>query len=189
MRDELMAFQKTAVSKLLNELTSAVAYHKVDGKPQGIAFRAPTGCGKTIVMATVIEDVFCGNESRIEEPEAIFVWLSDSPQLNEQSRMKIILKADKIQPSQCVTIQEDSFDQETLDDGHIYFLNTQKLGKASRLVNAGDDRTWTIWQTLQNTAAQKGDHLYIVIDEAHRGMQDREAARATTIMGTVPAPL
>ena len=182
MRDELMAFQKTAVSKLLNELTSAVAYHKVDGKPQVIAFRAPTGSGKTIVMATVIEDVFCGNESRIEEPEAIFVWLSDSPQLNEQSRMKIILKADKIQPSQCVTIQEDSFDQETLDDGHIYFLNTQKLGKASRLVNAGDDRTWTIWQTLQNTAEQKGDHLYIVIDEAHRGMQDREAARATTIM-------
>ena len=134
MRDELMAFQKTAVSKLLNELTSAVAYHKVDGKPQVIAFRAPTGSGKTIVMATVIEDVFCGNESRIEEPEAIFVWLSDSPQLNEQSRMKIILKADKIQPSQCVTIQEDSFDQETLDDGHIYFLNTQKLGRSSRLV-------------------------------------------------------
>ena len=181
MRDELMAFQKTAVSKLLNELTSAVAYHKVDGRPQVIAFRAPTGSGKTIVMATFIEDVLCGNETRIEQPEAIFVWLSDSPQLNEQSKMKIILKADKIQPGQCITVQEDSFDQETLDDGKIYFLNTQKLGKSSRLVSSGD-RNFTIWQTLQNTAAQKGDHLYIIIDEAHRGMQDREAARATTIM-------
>lgn len=182
MRDELMGFQKKAVAALLSGLSSAVSYHKVDGRPQVIAFRAPTGSGKTIVMATVIEDVLCGNETRIEQPEAIFVWLSDSPQLNEQSKMKIILKADKIRPGQCITISDDSFDQELLEDGHIYFLNTQKLGRSSRLVTGGDDRTWTIWQTLQNTAEQKGDHLYIVIDEAHRGMQDREAARATTIM-------
>jgi type III restriction enzyme, res subunit superfamily len=182
MRDELISFQKTAVSSLLREISSAVAYHKVDGRPQVIAFRAPTGSGKTIVMATVIEEIFCGNDTRMEQPEAIFVWLSDSPQLNEQSKMKIILKADKVQPGQCVTITEDSFDQETLDDGHIYFLNTQKLGKSSRLVTGGDSRTYTIWQTLQNTAERKGDHLYFIIDEAHRGMQDREAAKATTIM-------
>lgn len=182
MIDELISFQKIAVNNLLNEISSAVAYHKVDGRPQVIAFRAPTGSGKTIVMATVIEDILNGTETRIEQPEAIFVWLSDSPQLNEQSKSKIILKADKIQPHQCVTISEDSFDQETLDEGHIYFLNTQKLGKSSRLVNSGDKRTYTIWQTLQNTAAQKGDHLYIIIDEAHRGMHDKDAARATTIM-------
>ena len=51
MRDELMGFQKKAVAALLNELSSAVSYHKVDGRPQVIAFRAPTGSGKTIVMA------------------------------------------------------------------------------------------------------------------------------------------
>ena len=69
-----------------------------------------------------------------------------------------------------------------LDDGMIYFLNTQKLGKASRLVSGSDSRTYTIWQSLQNTAERKGNHLYVIIDEAHRGMQDREAARATSIM-------
>ena len=182
MRDELISFQQTAVSKLLAEINSAVAYHRVDGRPQVIAFRAPTGSGKTIVMTTVIEDIFNGTETTIEQPEAIFVWLSDSPQLNEQSKTKIIQKADKIRPNQCVTIEDDSFDQEMLDDGMIYFLNTQKLGKSSRLVSSGDSRTYTIWQTLQNTAEQKSDHLYVIIDEAHRGMHDRDAARATTIM-------
>ena len=49
-------------------------------------------------------------------------------------------------------------------------------------MSGGDSRTYTIWQTLQNTAKQKGDHLYVIIDEAHRGMHDRDAARATTIM-------
>ena len=182
MRDELMSFQQTAVSKLLAEISSAVAYHKVDGRPQVIAFRAPTGSGKTIVMTTVIEDILNGTDTIVEQPEAIFVWLSDSPQLNEQSKTKIIQKADKIRPNQCVTIEDNSFDQEMLDDGMIYFLNTQKLGKSSRLVSGGDDRTYTIWQTVQNTVEKKGDHLYIIIDEAHRGMHDQEAAKATTIM-------
>ncbi len=182
MRDELISFQQTAVSKLLAKINSAAAYHKVDGRPQVIAFHAPTGSGKTIVMTAVIEDILNGTETTIEQPEAIFVWLSDSPQLNEQSKTKIIQKADKIRPNQCVTIEDDSFDQEMLDDGMIYFLNTQKLGKSSRLVSGGDSRTYTIWQTLQNTAEQKGDHLYVIIDEAHRGMHNRDAARATTIM-------
>lgn len=182
MRDELISFQQTAVSKLLAEITSAQAYHRVDGRPQVIAFRAPTGSGKTIVMTEVIEDILNGTETTVEQPETIFVWLSDSPQLNEQSKTKIIQKADKIRPNQCVTIEDDSFDQEMLDDGMIYFLNTQKLGKASRLVSGSDSRTYTIWQSLQNTAERKGNHLYVIIDEAHRGMQDREAARATSIM-------
>ncbi len=182
MRDELISFQQTAVSKLLAEIGSAAAYHRIDERPQVIAFRAPTGSGKTIVMTTVIENIFNGTETVVEQPEAIFIWLSDSPQLNEQSKTKIIQKADKIRPNQCITIEDDSFDQETLDDGMIYFLNTQKLGKSSRLVSGGDNRTYTIWQTLQNTAKQKGERLYVIIDEAHRGMHDRDAARATTIM-------
>ncbi len=182
MRDELISFQKIAVSKLVAEIKSAQAYNKVDGRPQVIAFRAPTGSGKTIVMTTVIEDILNGTETTIEEPEAIFIWLSDSPQLNEQSKNKIIQKADKIRPKQCVNIEDDSFDREVLEDGTIYFLNTQKLGKSSNLVKSGDGRTYTIWQTLQNTAEKKGDHLYVIIDEAHRGMHDQDAARATTIM-------
>ena len=81
-----------------------------------------------------------------------------------------------------MTISDDSFDQEMLDEGHIYFLNTQKLGKNSNLTKHSDERQYTIWETLANTAREKSDRLYIIIDEAHRGMQGREAGRATTIM-------
>ena len=94
------------------------------------------------------------------------------------------MKADKIRLHQLVTIKEETFDQETLEDGHIYFLNTQKLGKGGKLtLSGGEHRTWSIWETLQNTAEAKGTHLILIIDEAHRGMRDnRDAARATTIM-------
>ena len=118
----------------------------------------------------------------MEQPGSIIVWLSDSPQLNEQSKQKIDAKADKIRLGQCVTISEDSFDQEVFDDGHIYFLNTQKLSATSKLTKNGDGRTYTIWQTIANSVRDKSDRLYFIIDEAHRGMQGNEASKATTIM-------
>ena len=147
-----------------------------------VSFTAPTGAGKTIIMSALIEDIFFGDDQYVEQPDAIIVWLSDSPQLNEQSKQKIDSKADKIRLSQCVTVSEESFDKEMFENGHIYFLNTQKLSVTSKLTKNGDGRTYTIWQTLANTVREKSDRLYFIIDEAHRGMQGREASKATTIM-------
>ncbi len=182
MKTELFSFQKTALFKLRLQTAEAMWSYGRTHTPQVVSFTAPTGAGKTIILATLIESIYYGDEQFPEQPEAIFVWLSDSPQLNEQSRLKIDLKADKIALNQCVTISEDSFDQELLDDGRIYFLNTQKLGKGSKLTKHSDSRQYTIWETLANTAREKNDRLYIIIDEAHRGMLGREAGKATTIM-------
>ena len=79
-------------------------------------------------------------------------------------------------------IEDDNFDQQTLDDGKIYFLNTQKLGKGSNLTRHSDFRQYTVWETMRNTIKAKPDKIYFIIDEAHRGMKDNAAARATTIM-------
>ena len=115
-------------------------------------------------MASLIENIIFGNENYSEQQDAIIVWLSDSPQLNEQSKQKIDAKADKIRLGQCVTVTEDSFDKEAFEDGHIYFLNTQKLSKTSNLTKNSDGRTYTIWQTIANTVRDKSDRLYFIID-------------------------
>ena len=182
MKVELFPFQRTAVDSLRLSAAMALNNYRMAHVPQVVSFTAPTGSGKTIIMAALIEDIFFGTEKFEEQPEAIFVWLSDSPQLNEQSKQKIDLKADKIRLDQCVTIDDDSFDREMLEDGHIYFLNTQKIGKAGNLTRHSDTRQYTIWETLENTLKEKSDRLYFIIDEAHRGMQGREAGKATSIM-------
>lgn len=182
MKVELFPFQKMALFQLRRKTAEALGSYQRTHTPQVLSFTAPTGAGKTIILASLIETIYFGDEEYPDQPDAIFVWLSDSPELNEQSRSKIDLKADKIRLDQCVTITDESFDQEMLDDGHIYFLNTQKLGKSSNLTKKGDGRTFTIWETLQNTMDEKYDRLYFIIDEAHRGMQGRAAAQATTIM-------
>lgn len=182
MKVELFPFQKIALFQLRRKTAEALGSYQRTHTPQVLSFTAPTGAGKTIILASLIESIYFGDEEYPDQPEAIFVWLSDSPELNEQSRGKIDLKADKIRLDQCITITDESFDQEMLDDGHIYFLNTQKLGRSSNLTKKGDGRTFSIWETLQNTMDEKYDRLYFIIDEAHRGMQGRAAAQATTIM-------
>ena len=182
MINELFPFQKMAVNELRAKTAMALNNYRSFHVPQVVSLQAPTGSGKTIIMASFIEDVYFGSEDFAEQPEAIFVWLSDSPQLNEQSRQKIDQKADKIRFDQCVVISDESFDQEILEDGHIYFLNTQKLGKAGNLSHHSDTRQYTIWETIENTTKEKADRLYFIIDEAHRGMQGRAAGTATTIM-------
>lgn len=182
MRVELFPFQKRALVDIRMKTAEALgSYHRTHA-PQVVSFTAPTGAGKTIIMASLIESIFFGDDSFAEQQNAIVIWLSDSPQLNEQSKLKIDSKADKIRLDQCVTINEESFDKEMFEDGHIYFLNTQKLSKTSNLTKNGDGRTYKIWQTISNTVREKSDRLYFIIDEAHRGMQGREAGKATTIM-------
>ena len=166
MKVELFPFQKKAVKELRKSVADALDFYRNKGRPQVISLQAPTGAGKTIIMSALIEDIYYGTEEYEEQPNAIFVWLSDSPSLNEQSKNKIDFKADKIKLSQCVVIEEKSFDAEMLADGHIYFLNTQKLSRSGKLGEKGDDREYPIWETMTNTAREKSDRLYFIIDEA-----------------------
>ena len=182
MKVNLFPFQKTALAKLRQSTATALGNYQATHTPQIVSYTAPTGAGKTIITAALIESIYFGDEFYPDQNDAIFVWLSDSPQLNEQSRIKIETKAEKCF-GRCVTITDEAFDQEILEDGHIYFLNTQKLSKTSNLTKRSDMRQHTIWETLANTVREKSDRLYFIIDEAHRGAQSgRDLAKATTIM-------
>jgi type III restriction enzyme len=167
MRDSLFAFQETALAELHEKITKAhLMWSERD--PQVISFSAPTGSGKTIVMTTLFEEILYGSADNIGEPDSVFVWLSDSPELNEQTRLKIESKSDKIRVRDLVTI-DSNFSAEYLEGGRIYFLNTQKLGSDKLLTGTSDKRQYSIWETLTNTAKHNPKQFYVVIDEAHRG--------------------
>lgn len=182
MKVPLFDFQQDALDKLHTRLARARPYASVDD-PQAISFSAPTGSGKTIVMTALFEDIFFGEPGFEPQSDAVILWISDMPELNEQTRLKIEGKSDRIRVRQLVTI-DSSFDAERLAGGHIYFINTQKLGSDKLLTREGDSRQHTLWETLTNTARAAPDRFYVVIDEAHRGMlrTDREAKTAQTIL-------
>lgn len=167
MRDTLFRFQEDALTELHSKIEKAHLMWS-ENDPQVISFSAPTGSGKTIIMTTLFEGILYGTADSIGDPDAIFIWLSDSPELNAQTRLKIESKSDKIRVHDMVTI-DASFNAEYLEGGHIYFLNTQKLGTDKLLTGTSDNRQYSIWETISNTAQRSPKHLYVVIDEAHRG--------------------
>lgn len=170
MRFDLKDFQIDAVREMLRECRSA-RRDAVDGRPQAIILSSPTGSGKTVMMVDLMEKIWKGHDGTVGDPDAVFLWLSDMPELNEQSRQKIDQASEVFKPSQLVPI-ENSMDEERLKPGRIYFLNTQKLGAKSLLVQSGDKRTWTIWETIENTIKARPQSFYLIIDEAHRGMRN-----------------
>ena len=135
MKVELRQFQQVALAKLRQYCQVATSTYALTQIPQVISFTAPTGAGKTIVLSALLESIFFGDDSYPAKPKSIAIWLSDDPELNAQSREKIETRADKFSYGQCVTISDSDFDQDILDDGKIYFLNTQKLAKTSNLTN------------------------------------------------------
>ncbi len=183
MKLELKEFQEDTVKKLLKSIRNTKHFIK-EGNPQAIILSSPTGSGKTVMVAALIETIFQGADEISAEPDAVFLWLSDQPELNEQSRRKIALCSSRLRDADLIVI-DSNFDQETFDGGKVYFLNTQKLGKDKNLVKIkGDNRQSTIWETIQKTQDVLQDKFYLIIDEAHRGMNQssRDANAARTIV-------
>lgn len=179
MNISLKPFQKVRVGELRQTAAMAQTSWQYYGQKQIISFTAPTGAGKTIMMANFIESMLCGDDEGMVAaiPDSIFIWLSDSPELNEQSKQKLVRYCNKLVISQFKTLDE-SFRGEKLEPGMVYFLNTQKLGKGSKMVGIGDGRDYTIWETIENTIEEYGQNLVLIIDEAHRGAKVNQ----TTIM-------
>ncbi|MGJ5023346.1 DEAD/DEAH box helicase [Bradyrhizobium oligotrophicum] len=177
MKYELKDFQIESARSILDELDeSRIAASK--GKLQAVILSAPTGSGKTITLAAVIDWTFGGADGIAARPNTSFLWLSDSPELNQQSKAKLMAACDHVPFHRLVTVESESFDEERLLPGHVYFINTQLLGKDKLLTKSGGDKkTFTFWQTIANTIASSPEDFVLIIDEAHRGAGVSERAR------------
>jgi hypothetical protein len=105
------------------------------------------------------------------DPRATFLWVTDDPALNRQTRNKMIAGSDLLQPTRLVVL-DDGFMSAELAPGRVYFLNIQKLSRTAGLSKGGHNlRQYSFWEILANTIRSETTDLYVVLDEAHRGMQ------------------
>ena len=188
MKFTLKDYQEEAVANVLTNLEKAARRWREEGDRHAFSLTATTGAGKTVMAAAVFEALFHGDENFEFEPDpgAVAIWFSADPSLNEQSRFRLLEASDRISISSLVVV-ENTFNREKLEAGRIYFLNTQKLSRSSLLVRGHDPgadgvetigqrmimpdmRSFTIWDTIRNTVEDPSLTLYLVLDEAHRGM-------------------
>ncbi len=171
MRLVLKDFQKAAVDDLAIKIRQAASIAG-STSPQAVVLSAPTGAGKTVIATRLIERILQGDDQAGPDGDAVFLWITDLPELNRQTYNKMINTSAVLSPL-AMEIIDSSFNQRMLSPGRIYFLNTQKLGRDKLLTTLGDRRSWTIWQTLDHTIEQMGPRFVVIIDEAHRGMRTK----------------
>lgn len=189
MKFTLKDYQTEAVGAVLDNMKKARVFWQDHDMKTAFSLAATTGSGKTVMAAAVFEALLFGNDELEFEPDpgAVVIWFSDDPSLNTQSKWRLQEASDKLTISDLVTV-ENTFNRETLEAGKIYFLNTQKLSKSSLLTRGHDPdddsletadgqkimpdmRAFTIWDTIRNTIEDPELTLYLVLDEAHRGMK------------------
>lgn len=191
MKFTLKDYQRGAVLDALENLKDARDDWHRKNRKSAFSLSAVTGAGKTVMAAAAFEALFHGDDEFDfdADPGAVVIWFSDDPSLNEQTRFRLMEASDRINHTDLVVV-ENTFNRPRFEAGKIYFLNTQKLGKNSLLVRGHDPeevdtnadtqlylpgtrpdlRAYTIWDTIQNTIEDPELTLYLVLDEAHRGM-------------------
>lgn len=182
MRYELFDFQREAAIGCLERLRWARRDWREDRRRSAFALSAITGAGKTVIATAAIEALLHGSSDlgMDGDPRAAFLWVTDDPALNRQTRNKMLASSDLLQPSRLVVLDNDFLDA-ALSAGRVYFLNVQKLSRTSGLAQGGRNlRQYSMWDVLANTINGGNVDLYLVLDEAHRRI--RPATDRTTIV-------
>lgn len=171
MKYELFNFQKDAVTALLKKMRAMRNSYDSDGELSAVSLTAPTGAGKTVISAAVAEGLFYGNDTFEGDDRAVILWLSDSPSLNEQTLRRFDDATDILNGATVMEAVGPDFAKahSRLMPGHVYFLNRQLLSKKGKLTNDAEGGR-TFYDVLTYTIEDDDTHLYLFIDEAHRGL-------------------
>ncbi len=178
MRYELFDYQREAAVGCVKNLVRGRGDWD-DGHRSSFALSAITGAGKTVIATAVIEALIHGSADLGVDPDptATFLWVTDDPALNRQTRNKMIAGSDLLQPERLI-ILDDGFMNEELSPGRVYFLNIQKLSKTAGLSKGGNNlRQHSFWDILANTVKGETTDLHVVLDEAHRGMKTAQGRK------------
>lgn len=175
MKVPLLPFQETAAEKVLGHLATARFGYERTGTFGAVGLTATTGAGKTMMATAIIEAILFGSELLHvqSEPDAVFLWMTDMPELNRQTMDKMFKTSSDLRDGVLIDVLP-TFNEPSLRPGHVYFLNTQKLAAGAGLTKTGPGvkRTFTFWDVIRKTVNDDHRMLYLVVDEAHRGMTE-----------------
>ncbi|MGN7192447.1 DEAD/DEAH box helicase [Curtobacterium sp. SAFR-003] len=193
MQFDLLDFQQMAAEELHAEILKAQRRYDDDNELLGaVVLEAATGAGKTVIATAVIERLLYGADGAEPIPGTTVLWVTNDPSLNAQTARKMQEASGRLSDIRLLG-QGAAFNQETFDQGAVYFLNTQAASATARITNRGDKQDWTIWQTIENTVHDRGSSFIVFVDEAHYGVGGRASGQPTVVdkiaNGDTPIPV
>ena len=154
----LKPYQETAVSKLISRSRDLLT----ERSGSKIVFKAPTGSGKTIMMAAFLQRLVSDPEL-FSKPISV-IWAAPR-KLHTQSKLKLQSFYEDSKALDC----SDFFDLQDLSIGRneVLFLNWESINKSEKnTIIKENERDFYLDNVLENTR-QMGHKIILVIDESH----------------------
>jgi type III restriction enzyme len=146
--------------KAVSDLYSATTYLLQKAGNKVIVLKAPTGSGKTIMMAEFLRKLVSENTTGFL---LSFIWAAPR-QLHIQSQGKLEHYYYGNKALKC-SFFEDLVDK-NIDENEILFLNWESINKKDNIYIRENENDFNLSSVLQNTRDQ-GRQVILIIDESH----------------------
>ncbi|PIZ86971.1 hypothetical protein COX93_02615 [Candidatus Nomurabacteria bacterium CG_4_10_14_0_2_um_filter_30_12] len=168
-----LIYQKRSINELL---TASINYLRGED-PKLIIFQAPTGSGKTIILAETISKIV---KELSGEKELVFVWISVN-YLHEQSKNSLEKHFENERLIDCININEIQNNQ--IEQNQIVFVNWESLNKEGiSLFMSDNEKDWNLSKVIDNTK-EEGRIIVLIIDESHRAAKTSKSKEIIDLIG------
>lgn len=152
----LRLYQEEAVQKLKSHANNLIELHG----EKTIVFEAPTGSGKTVMMAEFLKILV---ENREDHKEFSFIWAAPR-QLHSQSKEKLETYYFDNKALRC-SYFEDLNDKQ-IDSNEILFINWESINKSDNIYIRENEYDFNLSSIIDNTIDQERI-IILIIDESH----------------------
>ena len=158
----LLDFQEKAVNQLQAHVISAIEEHR---KQTPVLLKAPTGAGKTVMAAALIERVV--DQAHLHpglDSNMAFIWFAPNT-LHVQSYDSLNLLYEEQRRLNCINLSELSANP-VLNPGDLLFANWSSLSSATNIWRKENESNTNLESLIENTR-NNDTKIILVIDEAH----------------------
>jgi len=153
---QLKIYQENAIDDLLTKSKRLLGY----SGSKKLVFKAPTGSGKTIMMAEFLKQLVDDREVR---QSLGFIWTAPR-QLHIQSREKLENYFETSRALKCSYFED--LDDRKISENEILFFNWESINKADNIYIRDNEQDFNLSKVLERTK-EEGREIILIIDEAH----------------------
>ncbi len=152
----LKIYQENAIEELLEKAKKLLGY---SGEKK-LVFKAPTGSGKTIMMAEFLKQLVDDREIR---QNLTFIWTAPR-QLHIQSRAKLENYFEESRALKCSYFED--LDDRKIGENETLFFNWESINRADNVYIRDNEQDFNLSKVLERTK-EEGREIILIIDEAH----------------------
>ena len=154
----LKKYQLDAITKLIVRSSELLT----KGSNRKIIFQAPTGSGKTIIIAQLLSEMT--TDPSFKNESFSFIWAAPR-KLHHQSKKKLTTYYKQSHQLNCSEFFE--LNDNKIDENEILFLNWESINKIeSNTIVKENEKEFYLKKVVENTI-EDGRKIILIIDESH----------------------